>query len=241
MTGKKQAVYTGRSGPKQPASEKDRDALARLAPAKPGPSLVQRGLDAPGTLVPGDLVQLQRTVGNQAVTHMLNPARPAAVQRKKDQEARGEKQQRVTLSRRVINQLKDKLRTDLSDHVYKGKPFKKAVDKDDPQGLHAYTNGALANDMEAVGTHGSTGRVHSLTWKYRNKQATKDSTMFPKWMPGAHINTLIALNYADDTDVVKEVIELADLPTSKAEVLKHISHGQTIKLGKSGETVYPEM
>ncbi len=99
----------------------------------------------------------------------------------------------------------------------------------------------MAIPAGSTSTTGSPGRVHEITWKYINKQQTKSSTMFPKWMPPEHVNTLIALKYPEDTKVVKEKVKLVDLAIAKEKVIEHISHGQSIDIGKSGETVYPVM
>ena len=54
----------------------------RLTPVKPGQTnlsrtpnsaLLQRALDAPQTLTPAEVKQLQHTVGNQAVQRLLQP------------------------------------------------------------------------------------------------------------------------------------------------------------------------
>lgn len=207
-------------------------------------TLVQRARQDPGSLSTNDVLQLQRLVGNQAVMRQLgrSASRPAAaIQRVKGVEERGIKHRRIIKSKELIKILSPKLKDDLSKHIFEAEPFNKAKDLKNPQGLHAYlTGGKLPNDVEEAGVEGSKGQVHKLTWKHKGEAKTKSSTMFPSWMPPDHVKTLIVLGYPDDTSmVVKEKIDLVNLDISKQDIKTYISHGQDIKLGKSGETVYP--
>lgn len=251
MPPRRQTVQDDKAKTPLRSPRKESQTLDAVAGPLQDVSLIQRARLAPDTLAPGDVVRLQRTMGNHALANLLERA-PAAsiirsqaaaepVQRKKDEQARGEKHRRVAKSREVVDQLSGNIQDDLNKHIYDAKPFGKAIDQNDPQGLHAYKNDALPKDVEVVGTKGSTGKVHEITWKYKNKQKTKASTMFPTWMPPEHVNTLIALKYPEDTKVVKEKVKLVELAIAKEKVIEHISHGQKIELGKSGDTVYPVM
>jgi hypothetical protein len=190
-----------------------------------------------------DILQLQRLVGNRAVTRQLGRATAGAsmvVQRAKGVEERGVKHQRIAKAKEAIPTLSGKLKDELVDHVFDAKPFGKNVKLEDPQGLHAYKSGGnLPGDIEEVSTKGSKGQVHLLTWKYKKGNKSKSSTMFPDWMPPDHVKTLIALKFPQDGKVVKDKIDLVKLGISPEGVKTYISHGQDINIDKSGDTVYP--
>lgn len=213
----------------------------------------RRALD-PSLLRPADILALQRDVGNQAVLRMLDrqaatieptdgrAGEPAIVQRVKTEEERSSKQRRVANARLAISTLSGKIKDNLRDHIFDAKPIKGGnVAPANPQGLHAYKNGRLPGFVQVQSTTGSPGRVHEITWRHAQGTTEKKSTMFPNWMPADHVKTLIAVRYADDTSVVKEKIDLGAEGIRPEDVKKYISRGQDIKLGKSGDTVYPEM
>jgi hypothetical protein len=213
---------------------------AQRAPRSRQNALVQRTSLNPGSHSAKDILQLQRLVGNQAVLRQLGRRTAPAVQRAKGVEERATKHHRIAKAKENIKALSPKIKDDLADHLFDAKPFSKPVDAKDPQGLHAYkSGGTLPSFVEEVSIKGSKGRVHTLTWKNRQGTKTKSSTMFPDWMPPDHVKTLVVLAYPQDSKVVNEKIEFAKLGISKDDIKTHISHGQDIDIGKSGETVYP--
>lgn len=103
--------------------------------------------------------------------------------------------------------------------------------------MHAYTNGALPAGVTRVAVHGSTGRIHTLTWRATAGATTKDSTMFPVWMPVAHVNTLMTLKYAG---IRQNAVPPAQIHPDATKT--HIQHGQQIydRILQVGDTVYPQ-
>lgn len=220
------------------------------SPTESGPQsnpaiIVQRAGVDPDSLTPGDIRQLQKTMGNEAVCRMFkSPASPGVIsteknpdgagitsapgvaQLAKDEAARGKKHRRVTIAKAKITELSGQISPALEKHVFEGKPFDKPVDKDDPQGVHAYIGEELPASVEPVRTEGSPGKVHTIYWQYKGHpiESPKESTMFPKWMPKDHVKALIVLKLNN---------------TSDSNVKTYVSHGQDIEVVKSGNTVYP--
>ncbi len=208
---------------------------ARMERASAGRPIASVGAHAPDE---HSLLALQRTVGNHAIQRLLTET----VQREKNNQQRAEKQRRVATSRAAIDVLKTKVKTSVKDHVFDCTPLNGGdVNPQDPKGLHAYDDGNLPNFVNVVGTTGSTGRVHSITWRHNQGATNKASTMFPIWMPADHVLALLALGFNQDTVVVTEKLDMAKLGISASSVKQHIQRGQDIKLGKSGETIYPVM
>jgi len=216
----------------------------QFAPKTRQNALVQRARQGAGPHSATDILQLQRLVGNRAVTRQLGLATAGAsttVQRAKSAKERSIKHQRIAKAKEAIPILSAKVKDELVDHVFDAKPFGKKVDPKDPQGLHAYKGGGnLPSFVEEVSTKGSKGQVHQLTWKHEKGEKQKSSTMFPDWMPPDHVKTLIALKFSDDTSkVVKEKIDFKKLAINSESVKTYISHGQDINIEKKGDTVYP--
>ncbi len=158
-----------------------------------------------------------------------------ALQRAKDEDARRAKHRRVALAKRTIAELGGKLKGRLKGHIFDALTADgSALDKANPTGLHAYTNGALPAGIERVTTVGSQNGIHTLTWRWAGKP-TKDSTMFPIWMPPTHVSTLIALKFPDVREGAVDAKKIAPEATRT-----YISRGLTIKLKQAGDTVYPE-
>lgn len=199
----------------EPAAQASGSAIGKTLPAVPV-------LQKPGMQMPeGVTAQLQ------SVTNSI------PIQLAKNEQQRGEKQRRKVTAQATIAALGNSLKPKLAAHIYEGTPIDKAVDEDDPQGLHAYP---LPGNIEGEVTKGSPGRVHELTWNYTGNENTKQSTMFPDWMPKAHVNTLIALKFP--------AVSTANVESVKAGAAKtrqYIQHGQDIAIEKSGDTVYPTM
>lgn len=213
----------------------------QFAPHARQNALIQRARQDPGAHAANDILQLQRLIGNQAVLRRLGHETATPIQRRKTLEERATKHQRVAKSKEAIKLLSPKVKDELVDHLFDAKPFGKAVDAKDPQGLHAYkSGGSLPGFVKEVSTKGSKGQVHQLNWKHEKGTKVKSSTMFPSWMPPDHVKTLIALDYSDDTgNVVKEKIDTRKLSINKDDVKTYISHGQKINIEKRGETVFP--
>lgn len=213
------------------------------------------------------LVALQHAVGNQAIQRLLDRSATtddrgaeavesaasdsgtATIQRKKTPEERAEKHRRIAKSSDAITTLDGKLDAGFRGHLFDAKPVSGgAPDPKSPTGLHAYRGGGLPGFVQVTATQGSVGQVHGITWQDRNwKPAkptdtapTKASTMFPSWMPESHVAALIALKYPGDTKILSEKVDLLTLGVGPEEIQTHILHGQSIKLTKKGETVYPE-
>jgi hypothetical protein len=164
------------------------------------------------------------------------------VQMKKTEQERATKHKRMEIAKKAINLLKNNVKDILIDHIFDAKPSDGSpVDKDDPVGLHAYTttSGALPEGISQVTVVGNTGRVHGLEWKYNEKEATKRSSMFPKWMPKDHICTLIAIKYNNNESIVKNTIDFLEAGITPEQVKTHILQGQEIEIGKKGNTIYP--
>ena len=169
-----------------------------------------------------------------ATTGTWSGALPA-LQRAKDEDARRAKHRRVAQAKRTIAELGGKLKGRLKGHIFDALTADgSALDKANPTGLHAYTNGALPAGIQQVTTVGSQNAIHTLTWRWAGKP-TKDSTMFPIWMPPAHVSTLIALKFPDVREGAVDAKKLAPEATRT-----YISRGLTIKLKQAGDTVYPE-
>lgn len=186
---------------------------------------------------PRDVLALQRLIGNAAAARLACDEPAPTVQRKKSEQEKADKQRRVALATTAIASIDKKVTSKIKAHVFQGKPFDKEINKADPKGLHAYTDGALPPGMELRSVEGSAGRVHSITWRYTGNDVEKRSTMFPVWMPASHVNALLALDYP--TEVTGADLTAAE-KKAKSHVHTYASRGQTIKIGKSGETIYPE-
>lgn len=166
------------------------------------------------------------------------------LQLKKTEEERGEKHKRVAKSKEAIGLLKGSLKANLVAHVFKAKKANGGEpDHDDPSGLHAYTGGSLPAGISGEVIAGSAGQVHRLRWNWNDSETTKESTMFPVWMPADHAKSLIALRYLNNEEVVVSPPDpsLGDRGISTEDVKTYIQHGQDINIGKSGDTVYPVM
>ncbi|MGH2461062.1 MAG: hypothetical protein ACRDIY_19565 [Chloroflexota bacterium] len=249
-TGRRAPSRSTGAGPRAVTSDDQREAL--LGPLRAvGNQAIQR-LAAEGRLA-GALTSRQGGLGNQAIQRLLADAprkpvaegarpSPPALQRVKSPEERAKKQRRVAGALVVIGELKDNLKGGLKSHVFDATPVGGgAPDKDDPTGLHAYKNGKLPGFVSVQATEGSTSKVHQITWKNKDGDKTKASTMFPTWMPAEHVCTLIALRFPEDTGVVAQKIDLTELAAPKEDVKTYIQHGMDITIAKSGDTVYPTM
>jgi hypothetical protein len=171
---------------------------------------------------------LRRSVQDRAAT----PG-DALLQRKTTEE-RATKHRRKARAQATIALLGDNLKDGLDRHVFKAMPVTKALDKDDPTGLHAYTDGELPDGV-AGDVLGNENTVHSLRWHWTGHEThVKDSTMFPKWMPAEHVRTLIALQYPTERKaaVAAELLSPTDTKT-------YITRGTRVVLSKAGETIYP--
>ena len=229
-----------------------------------GAAVVRQAQREPSALTPSAVLQLQRIIGNHAVSQVIattatrrlaedgeRAARPlpsndetvqresdaALVQRAKTEEQRSEKHRRVARAKQTIQLLGNNLKPNLDGHLFNARPANGGEpDPDAPTGLHAYTNQALPDGIHQVGIRGSENSVHQLTWRWEDSTQTKVSTMFPRWMPPQHVRTLIALRYPDTR--ANNIGQNAIYPDYTRT---YILHGLEIQLAKSGDTVYPVM
>jgi hypothetical protein len=196
-------------------------------------ALVQRARLDPGSLSRRDVMELQRFMGNQAIGQII--------QRKKTVEERAAKHRGRYAASTAIEELSGKLKSKLVKHIFDAwksdgtEPAENAA----PTGLHAYKAGNLPEKVTQVGVTGSTGQVHVLTWRWGTNATPKQSTMFPIWMSEDKVKTLIALKYSQDSDVMATTVDLAAKGITASTVKKSIQQGQDIRIGKSGDTVYP--
>ncbi|MFI0898368.1 hypothetical protein [Streptomyces sp. NPDC020983] len=186
---------------------------------------------------------LQGSVGNQVVARM--------VQRAKTDADRAGHQRRITMGRTAVGQLAGLVKRQLKDHIFNGTPMTGNVDKQRPQGLHAYTNGRLPRGIVATETVGNENKVHVLKWRYASQQTNpKASTMFPRWMGTDEVSALIALEYPDTMTQQLDVGALPvntgpnvaggeTRPITRSDIETHILRGARVNLAKSGDTVYP--
>jgi hypothetical protein len=187
---------------------------------------------------------LQRSVGNRAVARM--------VQRTKSEEQRGRHQRRTTMGAAAVQQLAALVKRELKAHIFQGAPMTGQVDRQRPQGLHAYTTHQLPTTVETVGPPiGNTTKVHIVNWRYAGERTNpKSSTMFPQWMSADEVSALIALDYpgtmtqrvgveALPVNSTKNVTTGETRPITKEDIREHIVRGADISLEKSGDTVYP--
>jgi hypothetical protein len=159
------------------------------------------------------------------------------VQFAKSAEERSAKQTRVAQAQKTIDLLGDNLKANLDGHLFNALPAGGGeADHDDPGGLHAYTNEKLPGGIKDVAVTGAATKVHTLTWRWSDSTNTKDSTMFPNWMPPRHVRTLIALAYPD-----KRAEEIEDKLLSPKAAKTYIQRGMDITLKKAGDTVYPTL
>lgn len=183
------------------------------------------------------------SIANMAIhdSPAADRAPEAVVQRVKDQQERSTAQSETAMTNKAVKLLKGQLQPVLKDHIFSAKPTDGEVDTANPVGLHAYTGGSLPGSLASVDTRGSKNRVHGLEWKWKGKSATKRSSMFPTWMSADRVCTYIALEYSDDTDVVKTDLTqlLLDNGISKSKAQYRISQGMNPELEKKGDTVYP--
>lgn len=212
-----------------------------------------------------NVLALQRAIGNAAVSRLVDaeqhahgpdrghsaaaaatPAAAAPVQRVKTEEERGSHLRRIEMAETAAGQLAAGVNAALADHLFEGHPITGGVDRNAPQGLHAYSaNGSLPDGIETVGTGaGNKDKVHVITWKYRQAQATKRSTMFPRWMPRNHVLALVALRQGADVRELpvnksKNVRSGETKPVSAQEIRTHVLRGVEINLQMVSETVYP--
>jgi hypothetical protein len=174
--------------------------------------------------------QLRRCVQQRAET-----ADQPLLQRKTDEE-RAVKNRRVARARATIKELGTNLKDTLDRHLFAAQPIVGALNKAAPCGLHAYTAGALPAGITGVVT-GNADKVHTLTWHWNtNPGATKDSTMFPRWMPETHVRTLIGLSYPGDRKTA-----VADGKLAPTDARTYITRGTRVALNRAGDTVYPEL
>ncbi|ACK70171.1 hypothetical protein PCC7424_1736 [Gloeothece citriformis PCC 7424] len=160
------------------------------------------------------------------------------VQLVKTEKDRSDKQKRVANAKKTINLLGNNMKNNLDNHLFNAKPSDGgAINQNAPVGLHAYTDGRLPNGVVNLATVGSLNKVHTLTWRWQNSVNQKNSTMFPQWMPPAHVRTLITLQYADTRD---QTIEAGE-QLYPADTKTYIQRGLNINLHKAGDTVYPEL
>ena len=68
--------------------------------------------------------------------------------------------------------------------------------------------------------------------KWNGSNTTKDSTMFPTWMPVTHVRTLIALKYPETR--ANPVVGVLYSENARS----YIKHGVKLNLAKSGDTAY---
>ncbi|MGI8730098.1 MAG: hypothetical protein ACR2LK_08945 [Solirubrobacteraceae bacterium] len=157
------------------------------------------------------------------------------LQRAKSGEQRSTKHRSIHKALRTIGLLGKNIKAGLDRHVFDALPVSKALDKADPTGLHAYRGGRLPAGVTGVVT-GNPNKVHTLTWHWGGKAQTKQSTMFPTWMPEDHVRTLIALDYVGER---ANAVPATDIDSSAART--YITRGARISLSKAGDTVYPEL
>lgn len=186
-----------------------------------------------------DASQRQKQQGAQLarLQSHSNDAKHMVVQRKKDEDERGDGQRRRQRATGTIGKLGTNLKPGLHNHIFNAKPVGGGeLDSAHPSGLHAYTDGALPGTVVAVARRGSAGGIHTLTWRAADGEVNKASTMFPKWMSAPHVTTMIALKYPD---VRQEAVEG---PLYAEDTKTYIQRGQDIysRITKSGDTVYPQ-
>jgi hypothetical protein len=156
----------------------------------------------------------------------------------RDDDDQAVKQKRRSRAQKTIALLGTNLDKKLDDHLFKAFPADgKPVNKDDPVGLHAYTGGGMPPGIAAGVVTGNVNKVHSLNWHWTDHATTKDSTMFPVWMPETHVRTLIALQFPDKR--ADRTIAATDLAPSDAKT--YITRGTSVKLKLKDATVYPEI
>lgn len=149
------------------------------------------------------------------------------IQQKKTEEQRGGKSQRLAYAKDLIPQYATKFNTSLATHIFEGE-FRDSS----PKGLHAYKNGNLSDKASNVKVTGNKNKVHKIEWTYKDKgTASKNSTMFPAWMPVGHVKTLIGIEYPGYVKSFK--------PDHTTSLKTYILHGLNIKIEKAGDTVYP--
>lgn len=155
------------------------------------------------------------------------------LQRAKSGEQRSTKHRRIHKALRTIALLGKNIKAGLDRHVFDALPVTKALDRADPTGLHAYRGGRLPAGVTGTVT-GNPNKVHTLTWNWAGQAQTKQSTMFPVWMPEDHVRTLIALDYVGERATA---VPATDIDSSAART--YITRGARISLSKAGDTVYP--
>lgn len=150
------------------------------------------------------------------------------VQCKKSEFERGQKHKRVNSAKSLINQYASKFDKNLQTHIFIGE-----ITNNTPKGLHAYTNHELSSKALRCEIFGNENRVHKIVWQWKCKPDSqkKESTMFPKWMPDDHVKMLIAIHYP-------QVVEQKEI-SNKESLKTYITHGLTINIEKSGDTIYP--
>ncbi len=122
------------------------------------------------------------------------------LQRLKTERERGDKARLRTKAKETVALLGDNLLAHVDGHMFRGIPLNGGpIDPADPQGLHAYTDGALPHNVVVTGRTGSLNAIHQITWHWAGQAAStaKPSTMFPRWMPARDVRTLIALRFPD--------------------------------------------
>lgn len=218
-----------------------------------------------------NVLALQRAVGNAAVSRLVeaerhshgpscghaapaatadvsrSPAAAAPVQRAKTEDERGAHLRRIEMAETAATQLAARIHgTTLADHIFAGRPMSGGLDRNAPQGLHAYTDKKLPSGIQEVQADriGNQDKVHVITWKYEGRDATKRSTMFPRWMTRDHVLALIALQRGGNVQELpvnasKNVRTSETKPVSAHEIRTHILRGVEINLQVVGDTVYP--
>ncbi|GAA6614515.1 hypothetical protein [Scytonema sp. NUACC26] len=157
------------------------------------------------------------------------------LQRSQPAGLREEKQQRVARAKQTIKLLGNNITPSLNKHIFDALPTSGGqANPEEPSGLHAYNNQELPRGIEIEATEGSNNKVHTLTWRWKTGRKLKESTMFPKWMPKEHVNTLIALKFPEtrQTEVQQDRLYPEAART-------YIQRGLKIKLARAGDTVYP--
>lgn len=152
------------------------------------------------------------------------------MQYKKNENERTEKIKRVQHAKNMINKYANQFDENLRKHIFVGEKNNGTL-----TGLHAYVNQALGGNVINVSTEGNVNKVHKITWRWAddNNNNTKQSTMFPKWMPENHVKMLIAIQFPS-------VIGEQSVPYSD-ELRTYISHGLNINIEKRGNTCYPTL
>ncbi|WP_194894790.1 hypothetical protein [Catenulispora pinisilvae] len=175
------------------------------------------------------------------------PAAATPVQRAKTEDERGAHLRRIEMAETAATQLAARIHgTTLADHIFAGRPMSGGLDRNAPQGLHAYTDKKLPSGIQEVQADriGNQDKVHVITWKYEGRDATKRSTMFPRWMTRDHVLALIALQRGGNVQELpvnasKNVRTSETKPVSAHEIRTHILRGVEINLQVVGDTVYP--